>query len=241
MASPIETAYWIVKIKKHTPKHTTKMARIDDLKKIARYLVIIINIMFLAFGIAILIAGLVAFNKASDLENNAEIYQSLNVKLIAAIIVCVGIATIVAASSGCLGAYFKNTACLKAYGIILFMIVCLQIAMGAYLISLNINDLQTVWDTDTQAGEDRRIAYQGYLKCCGWQYVTDSMPETPCNGQYEVSCSQATQNVMDQYMTPVALAVVIIGSLEVISLLGTCLIIASTQSKEDYWDNPFGY
>jgi len=217
------------------------MARFDDLKKIARYLVIFINVLFKAFGIAILVAGFVAFNKASDLESNAAIFQALNVKLVASVIVSVGIATIVASSSGCLGAVFQNTTCLKAYVIVLFAICCLQIAIGSYLISLNVDDLESVWAEDTQQGEDRREAYQNYMQCCGWEWVTDSMPETPCPGLYTTSCSQATKNIMAKYMTPVALAAVIIGVLEILSLLSTCIIIFASQRKEDYWDNPFGY
>lgn len=42
------------------------------------------------------------------------------------------------------------------YAISLFIIVCIQLGMGAYLMTLNIDNLYNTWATDTHQGEQNR-------------------------------------------------------------------------------------
>jgi len=195
----------------------------------------------LAFGLAITIAGSVAYSKSGQLENSAEIFKTLNVKLIAAFIVSLGIATIVTSLSGFVGAATKNTTFLKIYAVILFCVCAIQLGIGSYMVTLNVDDLRAEWFKDTDQGEARREQYQDYMDCCGFEFITDSQPETECPSNSKTSCKDATMAFMKKYLAPVAVIAVVIAVIELISLTATCIIIATSATKEDFYDNPFGY
>jgi hypothetical protein len=55
------------------------------------------------------------------------------------------------------------------------------------------------------------------MKCCGFEYITDSQPETDCAGEYTISCKQATLDKIDEYLVPLASAGVAIAVIEVYS------------------------
>lgn len=127
-----------------------------------------------------MIIGFYGYDKSDSIESSASIFKALNVKLIAALITCTGIGTIVISLCGCAGAYFKNTSILKAvrklfpavfrcpcadellfqYAVTLFLVCAVQLGMGAYMVSLDPEDLRDEWETDTQQGEERRQSYQ---------------------------------------------------------------------------------
>jgi len=209
--------------------------------KISRYIVVLVNVAFIVMGCIIMITGAAAYAKAQSVENSAVIFRTLNVSLIGELITCAGLITIVISLTGCYGAIARDPNYLKFYAISLFIIVCIQLGMGAYLMSLNIDSLYNTWATDTDQGEQNREDYENYMHCCGWDYVTDSMPETPCAG-YRVTCKQATKDFISKYMGPVAAAAVAIAVIELVSLIATLVVIFSSGKKvEDFYDNPFSY
>jgi len=218
------------------------MAIRDQIKKCARYTVMIVNIIFLACGIFILIMGLVGLNRISDYEDSVPILKELNIKLIASLIVCAGIATIAVAVIGFISAAFRMHAFLKAYTLLLFAVCCIQIAMGAYMITRDVEDLRDEWELDSEQGEARRQAYQLSFECCGFLYVTDSLPETECPNNYRVSCVEATKTKIEENLLPVAISAIVFGCLELISLVATCLIVCQPEAEKlDFYDNPFSY
>jgi len=208
---------------------------------LSRYVVMFVNIAFLVMGIIITITGAAGYAKAQDVEHQAVIFRTLRVSLIAELILIAGIITIAVSLTGCYGAYARETGYLKCYAVSLFIIVCIQLGMGAYLLTLNLDKLYSTWAQDDTQGEQRREDYENYMHCCGWDYVTDSMPETPCAG-YRVTCKAATKAFLDKYMGPVAAAAVAIAVVELISLIATMVVIFSSGKKmEDFYDNPFSY
>jgi len=207
----------------------------------SRYIVVLVNVAFIVMGIIIMITGFVAYGLAQNVESSAIIFRSLQVSLIAELITITGLMTIAISLTGCYGAYMKDSNYLKFYAVSLFIVCCIQLGMGAYLMSLNVDSLYNTWAQDDTQGEEQREDYENYMHCCGWDWVTDSMPETPCDG-YRVTCKQATQNWLNSHMASVAAAAVGIAVVELVSLIATCIIIATSGKKsEDFYDSPFSY
>jgi len=102
--------------------------------------------------------------------------------------------------------------------------------------------LRETWFTDSTLAERRRQEYQNYMECCGFEYITDSQPETDCDGGWTIPCKTATVNVLSQYLGPVSAAAVAIAVIELLSLGATCAIIM-TRSAEvvDAQSSPFSY
>lgn len=44
-----------------------------------------------------------------------------------------------------------------------------QVAIGAYLLNLDMSSLRTSWEQDDQEGAARRNQLQNYMDCCGYE------------------------------------------------------------------------
>lgn len=213
-----------------------------DWKKYARYTVVTVNVIFLFLGAVVTGFGVYGWQEARKLEDKASIFKEMNAQLIAEFLACTGIITMATSMLGCLGAWQRWHTCIKAYAIILFAVCAVQMAMGAYLLTLSPDKLRDIWFTDTTRGEQLRQEYQNYMECCGFEYITDSQPETDCAGGYTIACKQQTINKIKDYIAPAAVAGVTIAVIELISLAATCAIIMTRSADVvDASDDPFAY
>lgn len=210
------------------------MAKGFDCSSFSRVLVIVINVIFLLLGIAMLIVGIIGYNQVVNQTNKANVLQDFDLPKIMIVILCSGIGTILTSIFGFLGAWQRWENVLKLYASIVFVVVCIQIGMGAYLLNLNIDSLRSTWAQETAAGINLRVQYQNFITCCGWDYWWDSMGQlkTPCPFQPTVTspafpetCRQGTLDFIHKYMGAIAAAAITIACIELVSLFATCFVI----------------
>jgi len=210
------------------------MAKGFDCGQFSRKIVIIINVLFLLLGIAMVIVGIIGYNSVINSTNRANILQDFDLPSIMIIILCTGLGTILTSLFGCLGAWKRWENVLKLYASIVFVVVCIQIGMGGYLMNLNVDSLSNTWAEEDATGLQRRIDYQNYLTCCGWSNWYDSLGQlnTPCPfmptltmPSNPTTCRQATINFIHQYLGAIAAAAVVIAVIELVSLFATCFVI----------------
>jgi len=214
-----------------------------DCSGASRLVVIGIYAVFLLLGIAMVIVGIIGYNQVINTTNKADVLQDFDLPKIMIVILASGIGTILTSLFGCLGAWQRWENVLKLYASIVFVVVCIQLAMGGYLLHLNINSLETTWAEETPAGEQRRVAYQNYITCCGWNNWYDSIGQlqTPCpymptaiSPALPKTCRQGTIDFINKYMGAIAAAAISIAVIEIVSLLATCVVIfdGKAQGKE---------
>ena len=53
------------------------------------------------------------------------------------------------------------------YVVLVLITFITQIAIGAYLLNIDMSGLRTSWEQDDEIGKQRRLTLQNYLTCCG--------------------------------------------------------------------------
>jgi hypothetical protein len=216
------------------------------MQKVSRFLIVFVNILFLMLGIAVVVLGAYGLVKGGQAVKGAKLLKQLDIVLIGAIVTASGAVTIVTAFAGLLGACKQWAKCLKAYALVLFIVCAIQLAMGIYLSTLTLGDLQTTWEEDSDEGLERRISYQDFFDCCGWNYLTDSLGylNTPCinAGYIFLTCRDATLNYIHDYVDPVAVGATIVASVELVAMSLACFVIMTQKGDvENFYDDPFHY
>jgi len=216
----------------------------------ARYAVAGVNFLFLLFGIIILIIGILAYSKTNALNSQANLMSQWNITVFAGVILACGVVTIITCLLGFVGAWFKIPNLLKMYTIIMICLFGVQMGMGIYLLQLNVNDIETTWQTNTADGLSNRIAYQNYLDCCGWSYWTDSIgslgtpcpfsPPLPGDSQPE-DCHDSTQDWLNKWIKPVGTASIVISCFEITTLVLTCFFMFQGKGRDLWADDGFHY
>jgi len=217
-------------------------------EKWARVTVIGINVVFFVLGVAVVAAGTVLATQSSNLSNDANLQQAilndLNVVIVALILVLCGACIILTSLCGVVGALKQWRKCLVFYAASLFLILCIQLAMGIYLNNLDESALSARWKAATPSTRD---AIQRYLTCCGWDEVSDTAPYPDCT--YSTwsppvsNCHDKAIGYIKTNIKPVALAAIIIACFEFVSMFATCGLIYSSkelQPGDDFWNSPFG-
>jgi len=211
---------------------------------IARYMVIGINVLFMFMGLGVFIAGALLTTKGVDAVDGGAVGQTntllsqLNVQSVAIIIFSTGLAVLFISVFGFFGAWKQWRKCLIFYAASLFLIICIQLAMGAYLAELNTSTLDQQWYLSSP---DARNAVQIYFTCCGWKTADDSIPYPDCVLPPPVtSCQTKANDFIDSIYLPVALISICFGCIELVSLIGSCgLIFTSKEIKDEFYDDPF--
>jgi len=224
----------------------------DYCAKASRAAVTILNVLFFALGAAVLVAGGVLFQKISSLANESAILSDLNLQEIALIVIAAGGAVIATSICGIVGAIKANRKCLIFYAVTLFAIICIEVATGAYMDSVSDATLQAKWDSSSPPS---RQLFQNYMDCCGWAQTYDSIPYPSCQQPSAAdiasgfavpltvpvqTCQYRTLAFIQSEIKPVALAAVVIGSIELISLFSTCGIIFSSKDIKSSDFDEFG-
>jgi len=225
------------------------MAKKYTCEATARNVVLIINVIFLLFGVVIIAIGVIGYNKANDIRNS-QILSAFSIDILTIIVFASGIGTIIAAIIGFSGAWLRHLTLLKIYSVFVFIVVGIQFAIGIYLTTLDVNTLRTAWEEDDPQGQGRtrRYAFQDYLHCCGFDYWTDSIGQLQTDCPYRPinpgdsappSCKQAAYDFVKTWIGPVWAAAITIACLELTALATTCFIIFKNRGKSV--DTAFDY
>jgi len=206
----------------------------DFCQKFARWIVVIINIIFFLLGVVVVSLGAVLVSKVENLQQNVElqreILQDLNVVVIALILgICGGI-IILCSLCGIAGAVKQWRKCLVFYAATLFIILCIQLAMGVYLNGIDPSAISQRWHNAAPATRD---AIQQYLVCCGWADASDTAPFPDCvypNFEAPVqNCQAAAEGYIKTNIRPVAYAAMGIAAAEFVSIFATCGLIYTSK------------
>ncbi len=139
--------------------------------------------------------------------------------------------------------------CARQYVILVLITFLTQVAVGAYLLNLDMSSLRTSWEQDDETGAHRRQVLQNFLECCGFDTWSDSLgtlhtycPYLPSfeNGYKEpTACYPAAKAFVNNWLGPVAIAAIVIGCIESIAMGITFALIF--KSKEVNSDTAFDY
>jgi len=225
-----------------------------------RVLLLAINCFFFGAGVLIVILAAVANSDAKDFENNAKIFKWYQAGASSAILIATGAGTIATATVGFLGVYFRWTTCLKIYTVVMFGVCALQLAMGIFLFTRNVDtQIEDYWFDPTQDGLNNRIAYQNVRACCGWLTTTDSRTPawgpTNCPTNYVAGyewdprwpgswppCETATVDWVHKYLNPISTAAITLSVFQFIALAGSCFIImVAKKDGDDFYSSPYHY
>jgi len=216
----------------------------DWCEKFARGLVIGVNIIFFLLGLAIVITGAVLAKDAQTIQNSASLTQAilndLNVVVIALILVVCGGCIVLTSLCGVIGALKTWRKCLVFYAATMFLLLCIQFAMGFYLNSLQPSALEARWHSATPK---TRYDIQNFLQCCGWSSVTDTAPYPDCiYDSFQPpaeTCQVAAYAYINSHIKPIALTAIILAAFEFMSMFATCGLIYSSKDLkpgDDFFD-----
>jgi len=221
-------------------------------RKCLRQLTALLNVFFLGVGVVMVILGSQALNKTVSLEDNASLFKVFNLYPLSLILLLCGCGTIATAFAGFYGAKFHKPGCLKAYAIILTVIIGLEFFMAGYMAAVKADQVRDEWFQDdgipttpnSYPARDQRVQVQNALGCCGFDFPWDSLltlPPTPCTFSYPPGpCRQAFDDYIASNIGPVATAALAFAAAEVVALICTCVIIfGGSQGKEE--DEAFHY
>jgi len=133
------------------------------------------------------------------------------------------------------------------YILFLFVVLTVQMAMGALMLSMNKDDVYNTYREDSLIGYERRQDFQTHMKCCGWKYATEEFfPErVACIATYPLNttpCADKVQSLLDDWVYPTGIVLVVLSILSLIALIATLVVIFSQRKKkEDFFENPFSF
>jgi len=210
------------------------------------------NIFFLISGIIVLACGIVAASSTQDFRENADIFRHTNINAGATTVLVCGAVTIFATFLGFLGIVKANIVVMKGYIVLLGVTICMQLAMGSFIVSRDIDsELSEYWFGEIdQAAIQEKTAYQEYLGCCGWYSLRDSfgagMPlcDLSCyeNPGSCSSCLSATESWIDENVVPASVGSIIISCVEFLVIVAPCyLIMIMKKDKDDFFEDAYHY
>jgi len=216
--------------------------------KAARQIVIGTNVCFFILGVVLLAISITGYVKNESMKEQTDVMNALNLGVMTIIIVAAAGATVVTSFLGFMGAYYKSMLVLKFYVVLVLITFLTQVAIGAYLLNLDMSSLRTSWEQDDATGASRRDTLQSYLTCCGFDVWSDSIgtlhtdcPYLPTFPDYTQpqSCYEAAKDFINDWLGVVALAAIIIGCIESIAMAITFTLIFKSKDKNS--DTAFDY
>jgi hypothetical protein len=225
-----------------------------------RILLLGINFFFLGAGVLIVILAAVANSNSNTFEADAPIFHWYQASISSAILIATGAGTIATSLVGFAGVYFRWTTCLKIYTIVMFGVCALQLAIGIFLDTRNVDtQIEDYWFDPTQDGLDERTKYQTTRSCCGWATTTDSRTQawgpTQCPPAFVPGyewvprpdgawppCREATVDWIDKYVSPIAVAAIVLSVFQFVALAGSCwIVMVAKKDGDDFYSSPFHY
>jgi len=210
-----------------------------------------VNCLFLAAGIIVLICGIVAATSTQDFRANADLFRKTNINAGCTTILVCGAVTIFSTVLGFVGVAKANLVMLKGYVVLVGVTVCMQLAMGSFATSRDVDKaISKYWFQ--QVDDDARIQkedYQNYLSCCGWYQLRDSfgtgMPLCDLKCYVDNSCPSclgATKDWIHKKVDPGALGAIICALVELLALVPSCYVIMiMKKDKDDFFEDAFHY
>lgn len=193
------------------------------------------------FGLGVTAAGILLLIKAEELEKDVELLQDLPIVTTSYVILFVGLSLAITCVVGVYGALKKQRVLLTIYLFVIFAVVLVQLCIGIYLYQFDSDDtintlVEDKWFEEGNAARDRRISYQDYFKCCGWNNIYDSRAagyDTPCPRENPDTCKKATMDWLAQYFTPVAIVAIVFACLELVALGATLVLLCKAKDTAD--------
>lgn len=220
------------------------MAIRDDIEKVSKKAMIIINIIFFILTTIVLIMGAVAVGVANfggGSSGTPGLLESLDIGRLASILLMCGVLGVITAILGIATAIKPQQfrVCLILYVVLLLIICCVQLAMGAYLLDLEAETLRSSWNDDTATGRARREAYMDAMGCCGFDNIFEYQLQPACTAEQleklPRSCKAATDEFIDKQVGPAAVGAVVIGIFEIIAMICACfLVFYDKEINEDF-------
>lgn len=206
-----------------------------------------INVLFICAGIAILIASILSWNELEDLRSRADLLKELNLDVIIQVVLFAAAAMFLVAILGFVAAVKKLKRLMVFYVVMIFVILTVQMAMGIVMLTMDSSDVYDTFREDSVEGYQRRENFQTYMECCGWDYSTEEFfPErVACVARhptYTNTCKEEVQDVIDTWVTPTGIVLVVLSVLALIALVAALVVIFSQRKKkEDFFENPFSF
>jgi len=197
--------------------------------KCYRFLLILVNFLFLISGL--LLIGLGAYALIEHVDGISETNLSIGLIVIGSLIT--GIALF-----GCCGASAENRGLLKAYFFFVFIILLAQIAIGitAYVLRNDIsNYASNNWNNlSSQGKQDIEKGFQ----CCGWYNTSDRPDPVDCATNttefgFDVGCQQVVEDAIYNNLYIIGATAIAVGALELIVLIFSCCLIQRIPTKEE--------
>ena len=209
-----------------------------------RKVVVGINLLLVIVGVIITAYGVTAQNAAQDYSDVA-LLALLDLNLIGDLVTFAGIATLVVAFAGFLGAYCKFRKALLFYITAFWVISIALMAFGGFMNGKKAEDLRPSWETSTAIANDNRLQFMQVFSCCGFDRNTDSYQLQTCHldlNQYPTTlpCSAAMRTFLENEVYPAAVAAIVLGAFELIAICVTMLIIfTEKEMTAEFYENPF--
>lgn len=209
--------------------------------EMGRYILVGINLLFTLCGFGIMGAGIFLLIKAAELERDVALLKDLPIVATSYVVLFVGLAVAITSICGAVGAVKKQRVLLTIYLFVIFAVVLIQMCIGIYIYQYDsagtINTLvEDKWFEEGTSAREKRISYQDYFECCGWNNVYDSRAagyDTPCLRQDPPTCKQATLDWLAQFYTPVAIAAIVFAVLEFLALFATLALLCNAKDQVD--------
>ncbi|XP_017125781.1 23 kDa integral membrane protein-like [Drosophila elegans] len=151
-----------------------------------KYLLYLLNLIFVAGGILLIVVGSITLSQMGDFNSFDGEVSTATIPIIIIVIGCV---TFVVAFFGCCGTIRENPCCTTIYAICMLILFGLQLALSIWMFAANdkfMTNLEKVvdkaWNENNAAQGYPMDALQLALKCCGKNGYNDY------NGAVPASC-----------------------------------------------------
>ncbi|EDW57283.1 23 kDa integral membrane protein [Drosophila virilis] len=147
------------------------------LSKMFKYLLYLLNLVFLAGGILLIVVGSIILSSLGTLGSFSDTF---NARTIPICIIVIGCVIFVISFFGCCGTIRENACCTTIYAIFMFILFGLQLALSIWIFVQNDYFVGKMGELVDAAGKQNDAA-NGYpmdalqisFKCCGVNSFTD--------------------------------------------------------------------
>mmetsp|Transcript_13455 Transcript_13455/g.20174 ORF Transcript_13455/g.20174 Transcript_13455/m.20174 type:complete len:246 (+) Transcript_13455:35-772(+) len=230
--------------KKRISNHELMHGKLVEINKFQAFMstaIMIIAFLFFLVGFGLMGAGVYILGTSEDMDSETDLLGDLPLITISWVIVIVGAAIGLISLTGMYGGYKQNRPLLTIFFFFLFSSVLIQLCMGIFLFTYaseeTLDDIvKDTWFEEGSGARNRRIDYQNYFECCGWNSIYDSLASgynTPCTRSSPISCKEATLDWMDESYVPVAIFAITFACVEFIALSATVVLLGSSKHEED--------
>ena len=223
------------------------MAKRWSVEGIARWVVLLLNGLFFALGLTVLVLSVCGFSYFFHVTSQqSALLESFNLPAFNIVLLVSGSVTVGLSLLGVWAAWRYKLTLLKLYLLSLLAVVSVQVAMGIYLLTLDMGTVRTTWNYESASAQGTRISIQESLGCCGYDSWTDSIgyplltpcpyaPTAPIAASSFVpptTCQKAVQDYVNKWLLPVAIAAIVLAVVELAAIATTAVIIFRAKDRQ---------